>query len=340
MLEMADQLGLFGDDGARRPRDAPAARAWPAPGSALEQRYERFRVLAASLPPGLRMGTSSWSFPGWQGIVYARRRSAAVLSKDGLLEYVQHPLLSTVGIDRSYYAPIPAADLAHYAASLTPGFLCCAKAPAAVTSQTLRDRGRHLPNPDFLSVERFERDLLEPLATSFAGHAGPVLLQFAPTTHKRAADAQAFVERLDAFLERLPRAFSYAVELRDRWVLADSYRAVLARHGAAHVYNYWSAMPMPGAQARVVRPEDQPFVMIRLLLRPGTWYEEQRQVFAPFDRLVEPDDEMRRDVIDLIRRSVNAGRGVFLLVNNKAEGSSPLTIEALAERLVAERPGF
>jgi hypothetical protein len=49
---------------------------------------------------------------------------------------------------------------------------------------------------------------------------------------------------------------------------------------------------------------------------------------------------MRRDVIDLIRRSVNAGRGVFLLVNNKAEGSSPLTIEALAERLVAERPGF
>jgi len=52
------------------------------------------------------------------------------------------------------------------------------------------------------------------------------------------------------------------------------------------------------------------------------------------------DEEMRRDVIDLIRRSVNAGRGVFLLVNNKAEGSSPLTVEALAERLVAERSAF
>ncbi len=74
--------------------------------------------------------------------------------------------------------------------------------------------------------------------------------------------------------------------------------------------------------------------MVRLLLRPGTWYEEQRQVFAPFDALVEPDEDMRRDVLDIIRRSVNAGRGTFLLVNNKAEGSSPLTIEALAERLV------
>ena len=38
-------------------------------------------------------------------------------------------------------------------------------------------------------------------------------------------------------------------------------------------------------------PEDQPFVMVRLLLRPGKWYENQKQVFAPFDKLVEPDDE-------------------------------------------------
>jgi uncharacterized protein YecE (DUF72 family) len=334
---MGDQLGLFGSEG-RATQDETSARSWPSPGSALEQRYERFRVLAASLPAGLRMGTSSWSFPGWQGIVYARRRSAAVLAKDGLHEYVQHPLLRTVGIDRSYYAPIPDPDLAHYASALPPGFPCCAKAPAAVTSSTLRERGRHFPNPDFLSVERFERDVLEPFSRAFQSHAGPMLLQFAPTANRHAVDAQAFVERLDAFLGRLPRSFTYAVELRDRWVLTDAYRATLARHGVAHVYNYWSAMPMPGAQARVVLPEDQPFVVVRLLLKPGTWYEEQRQVFAPFDALVEPDEEMRRDVIEIVRRSVNAGRGVFLLVNNKAEGSSPLTIEALAERLVADRP--
>ena len=83
-------------------------------------------------------------------------------------------------------------------------------------------------------------------------------------------------------------------------------------------------------------PEDQPFVMVRLLLRPGTWYENQKQVFAPFDKLVEPDDEMRRDVLDIVHRASVAGRGAFLLVNNKAEGSAPLTIEALAERYVAE----
>ncbi len=30
------------------------------------------------------------------------------------------------------------------------------------------------------------------------------------------------------------------------------------------------------AQARIVPPEDLPFAVIRLLLRPGTWYQEQR----------------------------------------------------------------
>jgi uncharacterized protein YecE (DUF72 family) len=332
---MGDQLGLFEGDGHTRTARA-TPRAWPPAGSPLDQRYERFRVLAASLPPGLRMGTSSWSFPGWQGIVYGRRSSASTLAREGLREYAQHPLLGTVGIDRSFYAPVPDDDLRHYADQLPEGFPCCAKAPAAVTSATVRDRGRHHPNPDFLSVARFEREVLEPFARVFRRHTGPFILQFAPTANHHTADATAFVEGLDGFLGQLPGDFQYAVEIRDRWVLTDAYRAALARHGAGHVYNYWSAMPMPGVQARIIEPGTQPFVVVRLLLRPGTWYEDQRQVFAPFDRLAEPDEAMRRDALGLVRQGVRAGRPVYLLVNNKAEGSAPLTIEALAERLVAD----
>jgi uncharacterized protein YecE (DUF72 family) len=332
---MSDQLGLFGPDRRAKRSAAGGSARWPIRGSALEQRYERFRVLATSLPASLHMGTSSWSFPGWAGIVYGSRRSAAALSKEGLREYARHPLLRTVGIDRSYDAPIPDAELVEYAASLPDDFPCCAKAPAAVTSPTLRERGRSRPNPDFLSVARFEREILEPFGRQFAQHAGPIILQFSPSSNRDTVDAVAFIESLDCFLDQLPRDFRYAVELRDRWVLTETYRRTLARHGAAHVYNYWSAMPMPGVQARMLKPENQPFVMVRLLLRPGTWYEDQRHVFAPFNALVEPDEAMRREVVEIVRRGVNAGRSVFLLVTNKAEGSSPLTIEALAERLVA-----
>ncbi|MCX6544115.1 MAG: DUF72 domain-containing protein [Acidobacteria bacterium] len=330
-----DQLSLFGHDPGGQKRRGRAA-AWPSPGSALEQRYERFRVLAAGLPPNLHMGTSSWSFPGWQGIVYARKRAASVLAKDGLREYAQHPLLRTVGIDRSYYAPVHEHDLLHYAEQLPEGFPCCAKAPAAVTAATLQGMGRHSANPDFLSVARVMAELIEPFSRAFSRHCGPFIFQFSPPAGAKHTDATPFIEALDRFLEQLPDQFQYAVEIRDKWALTDPYKNVLARHGCAHVYNYWSAMPLPGAQTRTVPPESQPFVMLRLLLRPGTWYEDQRQVFAPFDKLVEPDEIMRKDVLDIVRRAATGSRQVYLLVNNKAEGSSPLTIEALAERFVAE----
>ena len=45
---------------------------------------------------------------------------------------------------------------------------------------------------------------------------------------------------------------------------------------------------MPLAQAAVVPPEDPPFTVVRLLLKPGTWYEDQRERFRPFNRLVRP----------------------------------------------------
>jgi len=332
---MPDQFSLFESD-APGPRRRGRASAWPAPGSPLEQRYERYRVLAASLPPEFRMGTSSWSFPGWLGIVYARKRATSMLAREGLHEYVQHPLLRTVGIDRSFYAPIPEDDLLRYAEQLGDDFPCCAKAPAAVTSESIPGLNRNHPNPDYLSAPRLITELVEPFARSFSRHIGPFILQFSPPADRKATSAEAFIERLDRFLEQLPRDCQYAVEIRDKWALSGTYRAVLERHGAAHVYNYWSAMPLPGAQTRTIEPEHQPFVVVRLLLKPGTWYENQKQVFAPFDKLVEPDDEMRRDVIDIVHRAAIAGRKTYLLVNNKAEGSAPLTIEALAERYVAE----
>ena len=42
----------------------------------------------------------------------------------------------TVGIDRSYYAPVPPEDWQRYASQLPPDFECCIKAPAAITSYT------------------------------------------------------------------------------------------------------------------------------------------------------------------------------------------------------------
>ena len=66
--------------------------------------------------------------------------------------------------------------------------------------------------------------------------------------------------------------------------------------------------------------------------------DRQHHAPWPFDRLVEPQPAMREDVCTLIEEAGRRGYEVFVIVNNKAEGSSPLTVRALAERLV-ERAG-
>ena len=312
------QLTLFGEP---EPAEAPPAV------DALAIEHEEAARLAADIPAGIFFGTSSWSFPGWKGLVYSSSASTATLARDGLLEYARHPLLRTVGLDRSYYAPIPESDLQRYADQLPEGFPCCAKAPSAVTSA----------EPDFLSVDRFLFEILEPFARSFASHTGPFILQFAPGAARAVQSPQHFAHALDAFLGRLPTEFQYAVELRDRALFTPEYRQVLASHGAAHVYNFWSHVPLPARQATFLPPEDQPFSVVRLLMRPGATYEEQREAFRPFNRIVEPSETVRAQVADIARRVVNRGRRVFVLVNNKAEGSAPLTIKAIAARLAAER---
>src|SRR5262245_47355549 len=82
----------------------PAAAPLPVVGSAAVPPAQA--TVAQRLARGVYLGTSSWSFPGWQGIVYDGRASETQLARHGLAAYARHPLLRAVGIDRTYYAPM------------------------------------------------------------------------------------------------------------------------------------------------------------------------------------------------------------------------------------------
>ena len=320
---MTGQLGLFGDASV----------------ADLARTRDEARALAASLPANLYFGTSSWAFPGWQGIVYSRQESPATLSREGLREYATHPLLRTVEIDRSYYAPVPVEDFQCYAAQLPEGFRCCIKAPGSVTAAVLPGRTpTPQANPNFLSAKLLEEELLSPLNAAFAGHCGPIVLQFPPQPYSFRLSARVFADQLSQFLSRVPKKFRFAVELRDPDLISPEYCDVLRYHGAAHAYTFWSNMPMPAQQEKVIPLAHANFTVLRLMLPPGTSYDGRRENFHPFDRVHEPHVEMRRQVTEIARRSTREGRDTFVIVNNKAEGSSPLTIRALAEMMVSDTP--
>jgi len=295
--------------------------------------HEADARLAAKLPEWILPGPSTWTFPGWAGVVYPPGVGREDLLERGLGWAARFPLFRTVGIDRSYYAPLDEAELARYAAELPAGYPCVMKAWSAIT--TLVDPRSGAENPRFFDAAAFERHVLVPAARAFRDHAGPIVLQLAPIHVRDLPHPEAFASLLDAFLARLPTAFPYAVELRNRELYTTAYLDVLARHGVAHVLSLWERMPAVGRQLAVPGSLPAPFVVCRLSIPPGHTYDERRAAFAPFDRIVAPDETVRDDVATLARVCRERRKKLYLVVNNKVEGSSPLTVRALVERMIA-----
>jgi uncharacterized protein YecE (DUF72 family) len=298
---------------------------------ASQPAFEDEARLAARLPRHVRLGTSSWTFPGWSGLCYPPHTGERELKERGLELYARFPLFGTVGIDRSHYGPLPEAELARYAAQLPPGFTCVMKAWNAITTEIDPRTGDHLAT--YLDPATFEHEVAGPVRRAFRDRIGAIVLEFPPRRGRAIPRPEAFAEKLDTFLAAIAGELPIAIELRNRELLAKPYLDVLARHRVGHVLNWWEAMPTLGEQMRLpgIMPAD--VVVARVLLPPGTRYEAQRERMAPFDRLVDESPAMRADVIELARVTAALGKTLFVIVNNKAEGSSPLTVRALAERL-------
>jgi uncharacterized protein YecE (DUF72 family) len=335
---MGDQLSLFGGGASDEPAKHKSGLVQP-------RVTADDRDLAARLPSFVRFGTSSWSFPGWSNLVYEGRPSETDLARSGLEAYAQQPLLRAVSVDRSYYGPLRDEDLATYDAQLVvahekapdlPRFRVLSKVWDELTTAIFPRHPRYgaragMKNPHFLDGERFGSEVLGPYARTFTAHAGPFLFELTPMP-QGAMDERSFVARVDDFISRLPSGPRYAFELRNAELFGSRWLDMLRANGAAHVFTFWTAMPPLRDQLRA-RAIVAPFTIVRLMLPPYTRYASRKADFAPFDKIAEPQPEMREDVVDILRAAAEAGCDEgFVLVNNKAEGSAPLTVRALAEK--------
>lgn len=291
----------------------------------------------------LYFGTASFAYEGWKGIVYHDRYREATFKVDCLREYVRHPPFRTVEFDFPFYRPPDEAQLSRYAARLPPGFPVVSKVWEEITMPRFPELPRHAgragaPNPRYLDAGAFCGEVLPPYEKAFSGHIGPFVFEFPtewqPTPERRAE----FLAGLDAFLGRLPSAHQYAVEIRTPAFFTRDYFDVLRRRGAAHVFNWWTRTPGLLEQWEAAQPLPSGFSVTRILVPPGLPYEEAVRRFRPYDRILAPREDMRRDLVRLIRHVTEAGADAFVLVNNRAEGCAPLTIRALARELGIEIP--
>lgn len=321
------QRGLFG------PLDEPKA-----PGVQPASFAADLVRLGQRLPPDLRLGTSSWNFPGWRGLVYAPTAKKAQLSRHGLAAYAQHPLLRTVGVDRTFYAPIEAREFADYAAQVPASFRFLVKGLGELLTPRRPD-GR--ANERYLDARAFAAECVAPARAGLGEKLGTVLLQFPPQPAELRDDPRLFATLLRRFLAALPQGVPYSVELRDETLFTEPYVEALHETGVQHGFVVHPRMP-PLSRQRELMPLGGPTgspLVLRWMLHQGFGYEEAKARYEPFDRLVDPAPTERHAIVELVLAALQQSRAMTVVVNNKAEGSSPCSVAQLARAIAAAAKG-
>jgi len=284
------------------------------------------------------VGTSSWKYPGWSGIVYRKKyQNEKDFTENCLTEYAEH--YGLVGIDHTYYDWPSNAVIRKYASQTPPSFRFGLKVTERITVLKFPKHRRYgqlagSQNPFFLDVGTFCESFLAPIA-EFKERVGVILFEFSQFFPGTLTSGREFVKRLDKFFSTLLKQAQYpfAVEIRNHNWLREEYFRVLFKHQLSHVFNSWTRMPSIGEQLDLSPDRPFPSYVARLLLRPGTKYEKAVEAFSPYDRVHDEQPGLREDAARLIRKATQIGAPAYVFVNNRAEGCAPVTIQGILASL-------
>jgi len=364
------QDSLFGDDDLPPPPSPPTPAPAAARSSAIEEEAPAkprrparsgggvhpiepdadLLALAAALPPQLRLGGSSWSYPGWKGLVWEGEHSESTLARQGLAAYARHPLLRTVSIDRGFYKPLTVSQYADYASQVPDDFRFIVKAPSLVTDAMVRaedGRGR-APNPAFLDPALALQEFVAPALEGLGSKIGALVFQLSPLPLPQLHRLEGTIDRLGALLRAMPPLAPtapdgvLAVEVRDPEWLSPEYEPLFAEAllsaRATYCLGLHAKMPPLEEQLRLLRRLWPGPLVCRWNLNPvhGAYgYEEAEALYSPFDRIVHPAPEVHALLARTLAGITGKGQNAFVAISNHAEGCAPITIRTLAGEVAA-----
>ncbi len=282
----------------------------------------------------LHIGTCSWKYDSWQGLIYPDDRSYNYLQ-----EYSRH--YRVVEVDQWFWslfkddkAVLPKPSVVQeYAASVPENFIFSIKVPNSITLTHHYRQGKNdrlIRNPHFLSLDLMHEFLesLKPLAR----HIGPFNFQFEYLNKEKMPGALTqFIDLFGTFVEQLPPDYDYCVETRNPNYLEKNYFSFLDSRNLHHVFLQGYYMPSIFDVYRKYREQIKDRLVIRLHGPDRKDMEEQTQ--NDWSRIVSPKDSeielLVEMLLDLQARNVET----FLFVNNHFEGSAPRTIIRIEEAL-------
>ncbi len=160
----------------------------------------------------IHVGTSGWHYPHWRGVFYPRE----LASSQWLSYYARH--FRCVEINNSFYRLPDAEVFARWRKETPADFRFSVKAPQGITHRKkLKDCNE--------SLERFLAH-----AAALEDKLAVVLFQLPPRWHCN-------VQRLESFLQMLPRTLRCAFEFRDpSWHNEEVYALLRAQQAAFCIF--------------------------------------------------------------------------------------------------------
>ena len=283
----------------------------------------------------LRIGTCSWNYPSWHRLVYSAPKSISYLA-----EYAAQ--FNTVEIDRWFWSlfgkenirlPNPE-DARAYRKAVPDNFRFSIKAPNSVTLTHYYQESKEDPivsNPSFLSASLFREFLarIDPIREVM----GPILFQFEYLNKQKMASQNHFQDSFEKFAEKLPGGYTYGIEIRNPNYLNASYFTFLNHIQVIPVLlqGYW----MPPVVQVITQWKhiliEQKTVVIRL--HGPDRQKIEKMAGNKWHQVVIPRDRELDDIAGITEDLMERGVTIYLNVNNHFEGSAPLTIKRIKERL-------
>ena len=276
----------------------------------------------------LHIGTCSWKYDTWKGIIYPDKENLNYLE-----EYAKR--YKTVEIDEWFWSLFKIVKLPDkntvekYKESVPKDFKFTVKVPNSITLTHYYSRNRSEPlqkNPYFMSVDLFEEFLqtIKPIKNQIAS----LIFQFEYLNKQKMSSLSEFQRNLHQFFTSLSADVPpISIEIRNSNYLNTSYFRFIKDLDISNVFLQGYFMPpVVGTYNKY-----KEYITSRAIIRlhgPDRSGIEKMSGENWSKIYINRDDELK-DIVDMIIDLNNKGVDVYLNINNHYEGCAPITIEKI-----------
>jgi len=279
----------------------------------------------------LKIGTCSWKYDSWKGIIYPNDAKFNYLE-----EYSKY--FNTVEIDQWFWSlfdkdkirlPNPK-DVNEYYKSVPDSFQFTIKLPNSITLTHYYKKSKSaplIPNDNFLSKKLFDTILkkLEPMKEKI----GILMFQFEYLNKQKMSSQIEFQDKFSSFISKCSDEFNYGIEIRNPNYLNQTYFDFLKDDGLAHVFLQGYYMPDIFELFQKFEKSIKKQTVIRLHGPDRKGIEERSG--SDWSKRIEPNESELEKVVEMIQTLQKKKVDLFVNVNNHFEGSAPLTIKRIEE---------